>query len=95
MSHLEGQSKQDGTKWNGTLQLRVGASGIDLLGENLNTVNKNTGFICQGKEFGIAVNAENAKYVLVTRTKCGTESNMKNGKGKVHPGTGHEGPEGE
>jgi hypothetical protein len=42
ISHLEGQSKQDGTKWNGTLQLRVSANGIDLLGENLNTVNKNT-----------------------------------------------------
>jgi hypothetical protein len=92
---LEGQSKQKGTKWNGTHQLRVSANGIDLLGKNLNTINKSASFGGRSKEFGIAVNVKNTKYVLVTRTKWSTESNMKNRKGKVHPGAGHEDPEGE
>jgi hypothetical protein len=90
---LEGQSKREGTKWNGTHKLRVSANGIDLLGKNLNTVNKSTNFTGRSKKFGIAVNVENTKYVLVTRTKCSTESDMKNGKDVVHPGTDHEGPE--
>lgn len=92
---MEGQSQQERTKWNGTHQHRVSANGIDLLGKNLNTVNRIARFISRSKEFGIAVNVENTKYVLVTRTKWSTESNMKNGKGKVHPGTVHEAPEGE
>jgi len=60
---LESQSKQEGKKWNGTHQLRVGANGIDLLGKNLNTVNKSASLIGRSKEFGIAVNVENTKYV--------------------------------
>ena len=91
ISHLEGQSKQEGSKWNGTHQLRVSANGIDLLGKNLNTVNKSKSFIGRSKEFGIELNVENTKYVFVTPTKWSTESNMKNGKGKVRPETGHEG----
>jgi hypothetical protein len=74
VSHLEGQSKQEGTKWNGTHQLRVIGNGIDLVGKNLNTVNKSTSFIGRSKESGIAVNVEYTRYVLVTRTKCSTET---------------------
>ena len=59
ISHLEGQSKLEGTKWNGTHQHRVSANGIDLLEKkNLNTVNKSTSFIGRNNEFGIAVNVE-------------------------------------
>ena len=78
---MKGQSKQEGTKWNRTHRHRVSADGIDLLGKNVNTVNKSTSLIGRSKEFNVAAIVGNTKYVMVSLTKCSAKSNMKNEKG--------------
>jgi hypothetical protein len=51
-----------GTKWDAS------AYAINLLGENINTTNKNTEAVLDAsKEVGLEVNAEKTKYIFMSR----------------------------
>jgi hypothetical protein len=57
-----------GLKLNGTNQLLAYADDVNLLGDNIDTINKNTQtLIDAGKEVGLEVNGEKTKYMLVPR----------------------------
>jgi hypothetical protein len=57
-----------GLKLNGTHQLLVYADDVNLLGDNIETINKNTETsIDASKEVGLEVNAEKTKYMLLSR----------------------------
>jgi hypothetical protein len=62
------QENQTGLKLNGTHQLLTYADDVNLLGDNIDTMNKNTKtLIDASKEVGLEVNVENTKYILVSR----------------------------
>jgi hypothetical protein len=55
-------------KLNGTHQFLVYADNVNLLGANIDTINKNTQtLIVASKEVGLEVNVEKTKYMLVSR----------------------------
>jgi hypothetical protein len=55
-------------KLHGTHQLLAYADDVNLLGDNTDTINKNTGtLIDASKEVSLEVNIEKTKYVLVSR----------------------------
>jgi hypothetical protein len=61
------KENQVGLKLNGTYQLLAYADDVNLLGNNIDTVNRNTGtLIDASKEVGIEVNIEKTKYMLVS-----------------------------
>jgi hypothetical protein len=54
-------------KLNGTHQLLTHSDDVKLLGESITTVNKNTeSLIDASKEFGLEINVEKAKYMLLS-----------------------------
>jgi sorting nexin-29 len=62
------QENQAGLKLNGTHQLLAYADDVNLLGDNINTTNKNTEtLIDASKDVGLEVNVEKTKYMLVSR----------------------------
>jgi hypothetical protein len=62
------QENQVRLKLNGTHQLLAYADDVNLLGDNIDTINKNTEtLIDASKEVGLEVNAEKTMYVLVSR----------------------------
>jgi hypothetical protein len=57
-----------GLKLNGTHHLLAYADDVNLLGDNIDTTNKNTQtLIDASREVGLEVNVEKTKYVLVSR----------------------------
>jgi hypothetical protein len=59
------QENQVGLKLNGTHQLLVYADDVNLLGDNVDTMKKNTQtLIDTSKEVGLEVNTEKTKYML-------------------------------
>jgi hypothetical protein len=57
-----------GLKLNGTHQLLAYADDVNILRDNIYTINKNTQtLIDASKEVGLEVNVEKAKYMLVSR----------------------------
>jgi hypothetical protein len=61
------QENQVGLKLNGTHQLLAYNDDVNLLADNIDTINKNTeNLIDAGKEAGIEVNIEKTKYRLVS-----------------------------
>jgi hypothetical protein len=53
---------------NGTHQLLAYADDVNLLGDNINIINKNTETLTDAsKEVGLEVNVEKTKYMLVSR----------------------------
>jgi hypothetical protein len=57
-----------GPKLNETRQLVAYADDVNLLGDNVDTINKNAGtLIDASKEVGLEENIEKTKYMLVSR----------------------------
>jgi hypothetical protein len=64
---LLGRSRK--TRWdklNGTHQLLAYADDVNLLGDNIYNVKKNTGTLIDAKEIGLEVNVEKTKYKLLS-----------------------------
>jgi hypothetical protein len=62
------QENQAGLKLNGTRQRLTYADDVNLLGDNIDIINKNTEtLIDANKEVGLEVNVEKTKYMLVSR----------------------------
>jgi hypothetical protein len=74
------QDKQEGLKLNGTHQLLAYADDVNILGENIDTIQKNTeAMLNAGKEDGLEVNSEKTKYMLMSRKKAGQKHSIKIG----------------
>jgi hypothetical protein len=62
------QKKQVGLKMNGTHQLLAYADDVNLLGDSLDTIKKNTGTLTDAsKEVGLKINLEKTNYILLSR----------------------------
>jgi hypothetical protein len=62
------QEKQEGLKLYGAHQLLVCADDVNILGENIDTIQKKTeALLDDGKKVGLEVNSEKTKYMLVSR----------------------------
>jgi hypothetical protein len=65
------QENQVGLKLNGTHQLPVYADDVNLLGDNIDTIKKNTGTLTgASNKVGLDVNAEKTKYMYVILMVC-------------------------
>jgi hypothetical protein len=64
------QENQVGMKLNGTHQLLVYADDVNLLGDNIDTINKTTETLIDArKEVGLEVNVDKTKDMLVSHTR--------------------------
>jgi hypothetical protein len=61
------QENQVGLKFNGTRQLLAYTDDVNLLGDNIDTIKKNTEtLIDASKKVGLEINVEKTKYVYTT-----------------------------
>jgi hypothetical protein len=73
------QEKQEGLKLNGAHQFLAYADDVNILGENIDTEQKNTeALLDAGKEVGLEVNSVKTKYMLVARCQKAGQKNSIN-----------------
>jgi hypothetical protein len=72
------QENQEGLILNGTHQLLAYADDVNIVGENIDTLQRNTeALLDASKEVGLEVNSEKTKYMLVSRCqKAGQRQNI-------------------
>jgi hypothetical protein len=77
------QDNQAGLKLKGTRQLLASADDVNLLGDNMDTINKNTEtLVYASKEVGLEVKVDKTKYMLVSRDQnAGQNREVKIGNG--------------
>jgi hypothetical protein len=72
------QENQAGLKLNWTHQLLAYADDVNLLGDNIDNINRNTGtLIDDSKEVGLEVNTEKTNYMLVSRDQNADQNHAK------------------
>jgi hypothetical protein len=73
------QENQKGLKLNGTHRLLAYAGDINIVGENIDTIKKNTKAVLDAsKEVGLEVNPKETKFMLMSRSqKIGQNHSMK------------------
>jgi hypothetical protein len=75
------QKNQVGLKLNGTHQLLVYGDDVNLLGDNIDIIRKNTATLTvASKEVDLEVNTEKTEYVAISSTNAGQNQGMKIGK---------------
>jgi hypothetical protein len=75
------QENQEGLILNGTHQFLAYANDVYIVGENIDTIQRNTkALLDASKEVGLEVNPEKTKYMLVSRCqKAGQRQSIKIG----------------
>jgi hypothetical protein len=75
------QENQEGMILNGTHQLLAYADDVNIVGENIDTIQRNTKVLLDAsKEVGLEVNMEKTKYMLLSRCqKAGQRQSIKIG----------------
>jgi hypothetical protein len=63
------QEKQEGLKLNGKHQLWAYPDGVNIVGENIDTVKNTEALLDVSKEVGLEVNPEKTKYMLRSRSQ--------------------------